>query len=879
MKSVLKFKHVLMLAVFVMSSSKAFSQCIQIESILVAACTTTPGTEGFNEMVRFKVGPAAINTSNMDVTWATAGVNWLGVVQNATTATKVAAINTAITAAGGCGQLIEPTGGVLPANAEVVLITSFNFSATANVFGAISQNIYVIFQNNPTNTTGHFGNYNATPAIRTLSISFGACSDTVNYERSLLVDSTGVPGSEPGATVNYTPSGTATYTNPGCVAPVDVFEVNAGTTPISACPGTVISLTGTAQGQTAVAWTAASGTFSAATSLNTNYTIPANATGAITLTLTATNSCLQTKTSTIIVNVSAVLTPIFTPVAGICTGAPLAPLPTTSLNGVVGTWSPALNNTATTTYTFTPAVGQCAVSTTLTIAVNSSVTPTFNAVLPICTGTVLAALPTTSINGIIGTWAPILNNTATTVYTFTPLAGQCAVSTTLAITVNPLVIPTFNAVSPICAGGNLGPLPTTSLNNITGTWSPALNNTATTIYTFTPNAGQCATIATLTIVVGAGTIPTFNAIAPICAGTTLAALPTTSLNNINGTWSPALNNIATTTYTFTPNAGQCAVNATLIIVVTPATTIPTFNAVAAICSGEILSALPTTSLNNVTGTWSPALNNAVTTTYTFTPNAGQCAVTAAITITVNPSTTPTFNPVASICSGGNLAPLPTTSLNNITGTWSPALNNTTTTTYTFTPNAGQCAATANLAIAVQDGIDYSITGNCANNDFVFQVGVLANSFDLTGADFNWQNANGASVGLNEPTFNASQYLSSTLVVEQLPLTFSLTVTSAEGCTKTKSFILESDYCNIQRGISPNGDNKNEFFDLADRSVKQLKIFNRYGTIVYSKSGYTNEWHGQSDKGEILPDAAYYYMIEFNGNSEAKTGWIYINQQQ
>jgi hypothetical protein len=67
-----------------------------------------------------------------------------------------------IALAGGCGQLIEPTGGVIPANAEVVLITSQNFSATANVFGAITQNIYVIFQDNTTVTAGHFGNYNAT---------------------------------------------------------------------------------------------------------------------------------------------------------------------------------------------------------------------------------------------------------------------------------------------------------------------------------------------------------------------------------------------------------------------------------------------------------------------------------------------------------------------------------------------------------------------------------------------------------------------------------------------------------------------------------------------------------------------------------------------
>jgi hypothetical protein len=204
---------------------------------------------------------------------------------------------------------------------------------------------------------------------------------------------------------------------------------------------------------------------------------------------------------TITVNQNTII-PTFNPVAPICEGGILNPLPTTSTNGINGTWSPSLNNTATTTYTFTPTAGQCANSTTLTITVNQKVTPTFNQVAPICPGGTLNPLPTSSTNGINGTWSPALNNTATTTYTFTPTAGQCANSTTLTITVNQnTIIPTFNPVAPICEGGILNPLPTTSTNGINGTWSPSLNNTATTTYTFTPTAGQCANSSTLTIIV------------------------------------------------------------------------------------------------------------------------------------------------------------------------------------------------------------------------------------------------------------------------------------------------------------------------------------------------------------------------------------------
>ncbi|SDK59464.1 beta strand repeat-containing protein, partial [Flavobacterium noncentrifugens] len=270
----------------------------------------------------------------------------------------------------------------------------------------------------------------------------------------------------------------------------------------------------------------------------------------------------------------------------------------------------------------------------------------------------------------------------TTTYIATSVTGTCQKSAASLITVNPILTPAFDAVAPICSGAALSALPTTSTNSVTGTWSPALNNTATTEYTFTPTAGQCtsATLTKLTITVNPIVTPIFDAVAPICSGAALSALPTTSTNNVTGTWSPALNNTATTQYTFTPTAGQCtsATLTTMTITVNPIVT-PAFTQVSPICSGAALSALPTTSTNGVTGTWSPALNNTITTQYTFTPTAGQCATTTTMTITVNPIVTPTFNAVAPICSGAALSALPTTSTNSITGTWSPALNNTTTT--------------------------------------------------------------------------------------------------------------------------------------------------------------------------------------------------------
>jgi hypothetical protein len=79
-------------------------------------------------------------------------------------------------------------------------------------------------------------------------------------------------------------------------------------------------------------------------------------------------------------------------------------------------------------------------------------------------------------------------------------------------------------------------------------------------------------------------------------------------------------------------------------------------------------------LLQVVGSGTPACASGVT---------GQTA-----TVTVTAPTTPTFTQVAAICSGAGLSPLPINSNNGIAGTWSPALNSTATTTYTFTPNGG-----------------------------------------------------------------------------------------------------------------------------------------------------------------------------------------------
>ena len=128
-------------------------------------------------------------------------------------------------------------------------------------------------------------------------------------------------------------------------------------------------------------------------------------------------------------------------------------------------------------------------------------------------------MPATDINGITGSWAPAFDATTTTDYSFTPYPGQCATTPApVQVVVNPIITTTFDPIDPICEGDS-NPLPTTDINGVTGSWTPAFDATATTDYSFTPDPGQCATTpAPVQVVVNPIITTTFDPIDPICEG-------------------------------------------------------------------------------------------------------------------------------------------------------------------------------------------------------------------------------------------------------------------------------------------------------------------------------------------------------------------------
>jgi hypothetical protein len=445
--------------------------------------------------------------------------------------------------------------------------------------------------------------------------------------------------------------------------------------------------------------------------------------GTYTFTPTA-GQCAIPTTFTVTVNPNITPTFSFGTSLTICNSGAVPALLTTSSNGITGSWNPAVvDDQASATYTFTPDAGQCALAGTFTVTVNPNITPSFSfgTSSTICAGGTVPTLATTSTNGITGTWNPsTADNQVSAVYTFTPTTGQCATTTTFSVTVNPNITPSFGFGSAltICAGDAVPTLPSASDNGITGSWNPSVvDNQTSATYTFTPAAGQCATTASFTVTVTPKQTPSFGfgTSLTICEAGTVPSLPGTSDNGIAGTWSPStVDNQASGTYTFTPTAGLCALPTSFTVTVNPNIT-PSFSfgTSLTICNGGTVPSLPTNSSNGINGTWSPSVvDDQASGIYTFTPAAGQCALPATFSVTVNPNITPSFSFGISltICAGAAVPTLPSTSTNGITGTWNPSIvDNQASGIYTFTPTAGQCATTTTFTVTVNPNITPSFS--------------------------------------------------------------------------------------------------------------------------------------------------------------------------
>lgn len=299
------------------------------------------------------------------------------------------------------------------------------------------------------------------------------------------------------------------------------------------------------------------------------------------------------------------------------------------------------------------------------------------------------------------------------------------------------------------------------------------------------------------------------------------------------------------------------------------------------------------SIDGVTFQSQPVFNNLQPGTYTMTvKNAGGCISThtfvvnqisnfppkPTVQITQPDCTHPTATIVVLTPSGNGL----TYSIDGTNYQNSKNFENVIPGTYrVYVKNNDGCIAESDSVIIIPSDQQIAITGSqgCIETPsgkiYMLEAIAVNGTDNLSGVTYIWTNSAGTIVGENKPSFNVSEYVSErSISVFDYPLEFEVTLQTANGCETSVKFVVESVICDIPKGISPNGDGLNDNFDLVGLHVLRLTIFNRDGREVYSKANYKYEWSGQSQNGNLLPSATYFYVIDMKDGTQ-KTGWVYL----
>ncbi len=650
--------------------------------------------------------------------------------------------------------------------------------------------------------TNNTGNTLLTCAQNSISLSASG-NGTYSWTNGSTVVGT---GSTLAATAPGTYTLTVTASN-GCTATSTLALTQDISTPGSSISSpynqlncTLTSFTLTASGNGTYSWS--NGT----TNLGTNSSISVSSAGTYQLTVTGANGCTSTSNYTVTqftgTNVSVNST-------SICSGQNSTLTATPGISGGAYSWSPGgattnsitVNPNTTTSYTVNYTISGCSTTGSGTITVSPTPIVSVNNAT-ICPGVNTILTASGSPSGGTYSWSPsgqtgatlTVNPTSTTNYTVTYNLNGCTPGTANSIVTVQNSLDFVNVQSPgsttICQGQTqtiYGQVYEAGLTNPVGqaagiTAEFAYNTANTDPSTWPAASWNAATYNPLSLL-NPNNDEYMGVIPALSPGTYYYAFRFT----FNGC-------VSYGGYSSTGGGfwnGSVNINGTLIV--NPILS-PSFNPISAICAGSALNALPTTSTNLITGTWSPVLNNQQTTTYSFAPTAGLCASATTLTITVNPL------PTASITSSPSSALTCATTSITLTASggmsylWSTA--NTTSSIAVTTPGtfsvlvtgANGCTATATQTVT--QNITPPPAAITAPTTSVLTCATTSISLTATGGGtYSW--SNGTTVlGTN-----------ATLAVTT-PGTYTVTVTGSNGCSATAAQVITQNNSAPTASITP-----------------------------------------------------------------------------
>lgn len=185
--------------------------------------------------------------------------------------------------------------------------------------------------------------------------------------------------------------------------------------------------------------------------------------------------------------------------------------------------------------------------------------------------------------------------------------------------------------------------------------------------------------------------------------------------------------------------------------------------------------------------------------------------------------------------------------------------------YRWTETNGNCTdfqdvnITFSLLVEASAGPDTSVS--------------LGNSISLDGQggiNYSWQ----------PDTFLSDPSIADPIASPLESTTYILTVTDINGCSDIDTIVVDVliDYHFVVSNLmTPNGDGYNDtwYIDNVEYYLEcEVSIYNRFGNLLYNKTGYMNDWDGKH-AGQNLPDGTYYYVITCPGTNEVFKGGITI----
>ncbi|MFD1605774.1 gliding motility-associated C-terminal domain-containing protein [Flavobacterium artemisiae] len=193
-----------------------------------------------------------------------------------------------------------------------------------------------------------------------------------------------------------------------------------------------------------------------------------------------------------------------------------------------------------------------------------------------------------------------------------------------------------------------------------------------------------------------------------------------------------------------------------------------------------------------------------------------------------------------------------------------------------------------------DKVTFTITvNNVGEGDFINTIvsDLLPSGLQLVSSSTSTGTYDPATQLWTIPTLNAGQSVILTIVAEVLPSGNYTSVATVEISTpldvdttnNSASVTLEPICLTVYNEFTPNNDGANDLFRIdciESYPNNELKVFNRYGALVYSKIHYENDWNGTANvsgvvnRGDMLPTGTYFYVITI-GDGTVKKGWLSI----